>query len=239
MILTRVHPAPTEQIDTDAADSRDRLLEWYRPPTHDWLRINLVLGISGNATGSDHTSTSLSSPTDRRILGVIRQLGDLILAGAQSVRAEGYQLPRSSRLAIVTSSGNLDGHQLSDPSAVTVICPESATDRVATSLPGAEVLSVPTEETTLRGVDIVSAARSAGYRSIVCEGGPTLASLLVHEGLVDELCITTSPVLRDASPTGFAATGVGEHPLSLEQLVIDDDDFVFARWLTRGRSTND
>src|SRR5690606_12615291 len=80
---------------------------------------------------------------------------------------------------------------------------------------------------------LVDALRRAGYRTIVCEGGPSLASLLVAAGLVDELCLTTSPVLRDTAPAAFAATGLGSHSMVLHQLALDEDSYVFTRWLSR------
>ena len=100
MILTRVFPVSSENtpIDLDDASSRDQLLDLYRPPAEAWVRINLIASVSGNAGGSDGTSETLSNPADRRLLGVIRELGDVVLIGAESLRAEGYLVrddPRS------------------------------------------------------------------------------------------------------------------------------------------------
>ncbi|MDP3209548.1 MAG: hypothetical protein Q8M65_10400 [Rhodoglobus sp.] len=114
MILTRVHPGPAERVD--AASDRDRLLELYRADPGS-LRLNLVADISGSAAGTDGTSDGLTSRSDRKVLGVIRELSDVVLVGAASVRAEGYQLPRRSRLAILTSTGDLGGHRLTDDEA--------------------------------------------------------------------------------------------------------------------------
>ncbi len=71
-----------------------------------------------------------------------------------------------------------------------------------------------------------------GYSRILCEGGPTLLGQLAAAGLVDELCLTTSPVLAagqagriTSSPPGSAAvTG-----LSLA-CVLADDSFLFSRY---------
>ena len=234
-MLHRVHPAPVESLDSDATGSRDRLLEWYTPPCGPWLRINLVVSLSGSAAGTDGTSNTLTSAVDRRILGVIRELSDVVLVGAQSVRAEGYQVPKRTRLAIVTSKGDFSGHRFSPDatSRITVVCPPSAAARVRAELVGAEILEVETESGHIPPAAIVAVLRGAGYSSIVCEGGPSLASSLLAASLVDEVCLTTSPVLRDSSPAAFSATGLGEHPLELRQLLIDDASFVFARWQSR------
>ncbi len=103
MILRRLVPAGPE-LDLD---DRPALLDLYRPPRSTWLRLNMVATVDGAAAGSDGTSESLTNRADRRILGVIRELADVVLVGAASVRAEGYQLPKRAPLAVVTRSGDL------------------------------------------------------------------------------------------------------------------------------------
>ncbi|HPG75402.1 MAG TPA: dihydrofolate reductase family protein, partial [Rhodoglobus sp.] len=197
MILTRVHPGPPESLELDAASTRDRLLDLYRPAPSPTLRLNLVASISGSAAGSDGTSDTLTSRVDRRILGVIRELSDVVLVGAASVRAEGYQVPQRARLAVLTASGDLAGHRIrpDQRESVIVLAPAEARERVLESLPGAELIIVPTTGPTVAMNDVVDALHSAGFDSIVCEGGPGLAGQLIAAGLVDELCLTTSPQL--------------------------------------------
>lgn len=232
MILTRVHPAPAESVDLDASDSRDRLLDWYRPESPDWLRINLVTSITGSAVGADGTSDTLTSPADRRVLGVIRELSDLVLIGAASVRAEGYQLPRRARLGVATRSGDLRGHRLDaeQQHRLTIVCPESVSERVVSQFPRAEVLVT---EDDSPAADVVPVLRSAGYRSIVCEGGPALASALLAADAVDELCLTTAPLIRELGLAAFAPAGLPERAARLGQLVIDEASYVFTRWALR------
>lgn len=241
MKLTRVHPGVAQDLDLDAPDGRETLLDWYRPPSPDWVRLNLVLALSGSAVGPDGTSNSLTSRADRRILGVIRELSDAIVVGAQTVRAEGYQIPKKTRLAIVTGSGDFAGHQL-DPDQshrVTVVCPQGAADSVRTQLPNAEILVVESSSGRIEAHVIIDALRTAGYRSLVCEGGPSLASSIVAADLLDDACLTISPTLRDSAPSAFAASGLGEHRLTLEQLILDDESYVFTRWASRATPTTD
>jgi riboflavin biosynthesis pyrimidine reductase len=239
VILTRVHPGSPEQLDLDDAESRIRLLEFYRAGRTEWLRLNLVTSVTGSAAGSDGTSESLTSPADRRILGVIRELSDLVLVGASSLRAEGYLMPRRTRLGVLTATGDLTGHrvdELEDRARVVVICPASSADRVHETLGGAEIIALPDSSRAGAGrvsmPDLVSALRAAGFASIVCEGGPNLAGQLLGNALVDELCLTTSPVLTDVRLPAFGREGVGEQPLTLAQLMIDQAGSLFARWTT-------
>jgi riboflavin biosynthesis pyrimidine reductase len=240
VILTRVHPAPAESLDLDAADTRTRLLELYRPPRAEWLRLNLVLSVNGSAAGTDGTSETLTNATDRRILGVIRELADVVLVGAASVRVEGYQLPRRSRLAVLTASGDLSGHRLGDDaSRLIIVGPESAIDHARSSVGAAEFLTVPQTGGRASVLDVVAALRGAGLESIVCEGGPSLAAQLVAARLVDELCLTTSPELTPSRLTGFGAAGFEQSEVSLTQLILDEESYLFARWAMAASPTSE
>lgn len=235
MILTPVFPEAQTAIALDGADARDRLTELYRPPAEDWLRLNLVGSVSGSATGSDGTSETLTNPADRLLLGVIRMLADVVLVGAQSVRAEGYFVPRRAALAIVTSSGDLTGHRITSTGQrgpLLVLCPASAEKRARETIgdENAKVIVVADEAGSLAAADIVAALRDAGLRSIVSEGGPHLAARLLHGGVVDELCLSTSPVLNGANIPLFGSSEFAGRALTLRSLMVDSASGVYARW---------
>lgn len=229
MSLELLHPGPPESIDPD---NRERLLGLYRPPRAEWLRLNLISTVTGSTRGSDGTSETLTNPVDRRILGVIRELSDVVLIGAQSLRAEGYQHPRRSRLAVVTLSGNLQGHHIEAPEGATpiVICPESATQRVLDYLPEAELIVLEARADGIPVGDIIHALRARGLSSIVCEGGPTLVAQVLDAGLVDEFCLSIAPVIGGVP---LPVTGPGElveRRATLTQLLRDDANGLYARW---------
>lgn len=235
MIISRVHPAPAEPLELDDDGTRARLLDWYAPDRADWVRINLVMSVNGSAAGPDGTSETLTSTTDRRILGVIRELSDVVLVGAASVRGEGYQVPKRAQLAVLTASGDLEGHRLAPDQAerVIIVCPEGAADSAERSVPGARILVAPATDGHVSPADTIAALRDAGCAGIVCEGGPTLASRLLEAGLVDDFCLTTSPVLRDASVPLLGRAPLSEHPLALRHILVDDGGYVFTRWASR------
>lgn len=231
MILTTLHPPATDAIDLSADDARARLIERYRPPRDHWLRINLITSISGNAAGSDGTSESLTNPTDRLILGVIRELADVVLVGAESVRREGYRVPKRTPLAILTASGNLEGHRLERDAAsrVIVIGPNAALRRASAALGDVETIALPSPDRS-SAREIVDALGAAGHHSIACEGGPHLAAQLVAAGLVDEVCLTTSPRLTAVGLPAFGEAGFAERSVALTQLLRDERDALYARW---------
>jgi riboflavin biosynthesis pyrimidine reductase len=236
MIVRRLYPAAGESIEIQSADARERLSELYRLPCDDTLRINLVASVSGSAAGADDTSESLTNRVDRKILGVIRRDSDVVLVGAASVRAEGYQLPRTAPLAIVTSTGRLGGHRIDvEPGRFVplVLCPASVADAARASLQGAEIVVVPDTNGRMSAADLVGTLRARGLRRIVCEGGPSLAAQMLEAGLVDEICLSTSPVVGGASLPMFGSTPIAAHRLELEQLLVDDASTLYARWRVR------
>ncbi len=244
MILRRVHPEPQNVLDCEASDARAQLLDWYRPPKREWLRLNLVATVNGSAAGKDGTSETITSAMDRRILGVIRELSDVVLVGAASVRSEGYQIPKMSRLAVVTSTGDLNGHRI-DPDAgdrLIVICPPTVVDIVRAQFSRALILTTTNTKadasTPMDPVEIVSVLRGNGFASVVCEGGPNLATQLVNAGLANELCLTTAPLLTSARLPLFAQSGTPgsgtDNSLDLSQLLIDESSSLYARWSFSG-----
>lgn len=223
MTPTQVFPQPSSDVDLD---------ELYLVPRRPWLRTNLVTGIDGGAAGPDGTSASLTRGDDRRVLGAIRRASDVVLVGATTVRTEGYVLPKSIPLAIVTATGDLTGHGIPavvEPGRLLVLCPESARESVASTLPAADVITLIDSRGRLTGLDIVTALHARGLESIVCEGGPTLAGLLAAAELVDEFCFSTSPVL-----VGGAAPLSGQDPAAhratLTRLLVDETGVSYARW---------
>ncbi len=245
MTLTRLLPGPPAEIDLGGPDAADLLDGLYRPPRARWLRLNFVASVNGSVAGSDGTSQSLTNRTDRRILGAIRRAADAVLVGASSVRTEGYLLPRSATLVILTGSGDLTGHRIpadAAPGRVLVLCPPEAVGAVRASLGETEISIVElttgdhtTDEHGGPRIDpaqAVAALHRLGHESIVCEGGPSLAAQLVDADLVDELCLSTSPQLLplDAPLLPRLATG---RRLGLEQLLVDEESTLYARWVLR------
>jgi len=225
--------AGLDPFEVQGDDGLARLLDLYAPPEADWLRINLIVSVSGSAAGTDGTSESLTNRTDRRILGVIRRQADLVLVGAASVRAEGYRIPATTTLGIVTGSGDLTGHRIdaADTSRLTVFCPAAAADRVLATLPGCTVVPVPDVEGRLAPTALLSAARANGARSIVCEGGPSLAAQLAAIDAVDEVCLTTAPMLTGTTLPSLGAAAFAPIALRPGLLMTDENGALYSRWL--------
>jgi riboflavin biosynthesis pyrimidine reductase len=240
VILRRVHPpsseAGSEVVDVEAGDARARIAALYEPHAPEWLRLNLVHSVDGSARGADGTSHELSSAPDRAVLGAIRSLSDIVLIGAETLRAERYLLPQNQRLAVLTGSGDLSGAKTKDPlpdDRILVIGPATAEARAReTFVTAFTFIALPDadKDNELDVHAVIDVLRAHDAPRIVCEGGPRLAQELLRAHLVDELCLTTSPRLVGGSFPVLGADSLDEQRLELGQLLVDDAGSIYARW---------
>lgn len=211
------------------------------------LRANMVSSADG-AASLEGRSGGLSGPADRMVFTVLRSLADLILVGAGTVRAERYRPVRAAEIwgglrpadapvpAIAVVSGRLEldpGSALltgAAPGAQTIVittgtAPPERRNAIARH---ARVIEAGTDRLDLAAA--VSALHGLGYASILTEGGPALLGHLADADLIDELCLTTSPVLAGGSASRIT-TCVSPHSerLSLAH-VLYDDGFLFSRY---------
>ena len=206
MNLYRVFPEPREMHPLDSPQTREVLDQWYETEGSSSLRLSLISSPSGRLVGPDGTSTSLSNPVDRAILLAQRRHADAVVCGANTVRAEPVPVPSTAALVVITSTGNLQGHLISEqslrPGGVIIISgskPETDPSQffpegVATHLKAGHGAS-------LRASDIVTALESKSLRHLLLEGGKTLAELFAQEQLLDEVCMSlTGPPLSENHP---------------------------------------
>ncbi|KQX07786.1 MULTISPECIES: dihydrofolate reductase family protein [unclassified Leifsonia] len=159
------------------------------------VRMNFVVSLDGASTLEEH-SGGLGDAEDQRVMSVLRETADVLLVGAGTVRAEGYGgLPMP--LALVSGSLDIDpGHQVfTDTDAARYVithagAPAARREALAAV---AEVLVCGEDAIDLEAALEALAAR--GHTQVLCEGGPYLFGELMHADLVDELCLSLSPVL--------------------------------------------
>jgi riboflavin biosynthesis pyrimidine reductase len=228
--VTEVLPSTGERVDAATPEGRQWLADRYAPDGERWVRLNMITSLTGSAVGPDGTSDTLTNRADRAILGVIRASADAVVVGAETVRAEGYLLPRRSRLAIVTRSGDLAGHRL-EPD------PDGPDDQVLLVMPvggtppppvrGVAVVRVAESGGRMPVRGILSALGDRGIHRVVCEGGPSLAAQFAAADVVDEYCVTAAPRLV---PTAGAFLPL-ETPLDTAPagMLVDEDGFSYLR----------
>jgi 5-amino-6-(5-phosphoribosylamino)uracil reductase len=192
----------------------DELAELYAyPPDRPCVRVNFVSSIDGAVT-VDGRSGGLSSPADRRVFGLLRELCEVVLVGSGTAVAENYRGARRAsrltgrppRIAVVTGRAALDpnGPLFTDTRVpplilTTTAAPAENLGRLAAA--GAEIDTRGTEPADLR-----AALHERGLTRVLCEGGPTLFGTLLAADAVDELCLSVSPLLA-AGHAGRISSG--------------------------------
>lgn len=171
----------------------------------DYLRANMVSSLDG-AAAVDGRVGGLTGKVDQQVLLTLRELAEVLLVGAGTVRAEGYKAIRGVQLAIVTDSGNLDLSSYAD-------VPEDQQPWVITHAAApvehlqGQARIVITGDDRVDLTRAVSELRTAGYRRILTEGGPKLLADLVAADLLTEMCLTISPQFA-----GGVGKRITDHP---------------------------
>ena len=218
-----------------------------------WVRANMVTSLDGAAAGVDGRSAALSGPADRRLFHLLRGLADVVLVGAGTARDEGYgpvaehpglrdvraaagqrpaavlvQVSRSGRAGAARGMFDRPG----DAFVVVAMDDADAVDNAVEAAGEEAVLLAPPASGGGPELSVVLAMLAArGLRRVLCEGGPSLLADLVAADLLDELCLTTSPVLGGGSCLGLLGHGVpGARVMRLAGLV-HAESTLFARWV--------
>jgi len=189
-------------------------------PTRDGrpgVRIVMIQSLDG-VVAVDGGSRGLGGPGDMEVYLANRSLADVVLVGAETVRTERYGPARLTPaliearihrgqpplppIAVVSRSLELDADApfFTEARARPIVITTTDADRdgVARLDPVADVITAGDDRVDLsRALDELG---RRGARHVVCEGGPTLNGAMMRAGLVDEICLTVSPVLVGEGP---------------------------------------
>jgi riboflavin biosynthesis pyrimidine reductase len=199
------------------------------------VRLNMISSVDG-ATSVAGLSGGLGGAADRRLFSVLRASADAVLVAAGTVRAENYG-PGTLPIAVVSRSCSLDWRSPFFTAAtfrpVVVTVSEAPALNRAQAEEVADVVLAGATDVDLRTA--LGALAERGARSVLAEGGPSLNSQLAAAGLLDELCLTVSPVLVGGDAKRVLS-GAGLAGPALLQLcsVCEEDGFVFLRFRPAG-----
>lgn len=217
------------------------------------LRVNFVASADGAAT-ADGRSAGLQTHGDNRVFAALRDLADVVVAGAGTIRTEGYtaialnkeqitarrRLGLAERLPIAVVSRSL---RLDPQSPLFTETPESCRTIVLTSQAGDSTVSAALHsvadvivcgETDVEPKLARQALEQRGLRRILCEGGPTLFAQLARAGIVDEVCLSITPMLTGPGAGRIVAGDPWRDnaiPLRLSGL-LEEDGTLFCRYRT-------
>ena len=216
------------------------------------VRGNMIASLDGAAT-TVGTSGGLGGSGDRRLFALQRELADVIVVGAGTARAEGYggarmsvaqRLARQARgqgevppIALVTRSGLID-HDMpvlngTEVPPLVLTCTAAvaiARDRVGT---GADVVDCSGADPGAVDLGLALQLLAArGLPRVLTEGGPSLLGAFVADGLLDELCLTSAPLLVGGG-AGRITTGPIDVATSMRRahILTDDDGYLYSRYV--------
>lgn len=226
----------------------------YGYPEHDaiWVRANFITSVDGGAT-SGGSSGAMGGPGDRFIFNLLRELADVIVVGAGTVRIEGYsgaQLGAAQRqhrqargqsevppLAIVTKSGHLNRDMAVftrtevPPLVLTCAAAAAQTRRLLSGV--CEVVDCSAgDPEKVDEAALLAALGARGLRRILTEGGPMLLGSLIDRDMLDELCLTIAPYIVGGQARRIAA-GPGQLLTGMRcaHVLTDDAGYLYTRYV--------
>lgn len=239
--MRQLIPSPADDVNLPAV--------YAYPAGRTWLRANMIASADGAAT-LDGRAGPLGNERDQSLLGLLRALSDVVIAGSGTVTIERYGpararpeyrelraaagQPPAPLMAVVSNRLQLDfsARYFSGDTGrpIVITCEAAPADRLRAAhkvaevvLAGAKVVEPPL---------MVTALAERGHHRLLCEGGPTLLGDVAASGALDELCLTISSKLV-GGPSRRIFDGPPLIPPSatkLAHLLIDDDDFLYARY---------
>ena len=206
------------------------LRELYAAPRSPWFRVNMVSTVDGAATGDSGTSRSIQNDADQEVFHLVRDLADVLVVGAGTLRIEGYA-PNPKPIVIVTRSGQVPEYMRdAEPGKVLMAtCSASPGLESARDILGSEHVMVCGQHR----VDLArmrTALEERGFTEILSEGGPHLLRDLLDQGVADEVMATIVPKVVAGSFLRITDGPPVEIPLRLHTLA-EQDGTLLARWL--------
>jgi len=222
--------------------SEDAVEQLYTYPDRPkWVAVNFVSSADG-AIAIEGRSGGLSTPADRIVYRLGNDLADVLLVGAGTAMAEGFEglrpdeqtaerrrrhgLAPIAPIAVVSTGRSLppDAPVITRALVPTIVVTSEATDpglRAAWTEAGADVLTVGTAVPDLAlAVDMLA---RRGLRRIDCEGGPRLFASLLAVNAVDELRLTVSPTLvAGGAPRVTMGDAIDPKRLELLSVLVED-----------------
>lgn len=241
----------------DPVDSLDesRLTDLYAYPDElrsCWVRGNMITSLDGGAT-DDGKSGGLAGAGDRAVFTHLRELADVVLVGAGTVRAENYSgaqfspVQRQARqrrgqaevppVAVVTNRGVIDHDAkiFTRTEVPPLILTSAGAVADARRRLGSVAEVVDASGPKSDRVDAATALTilaDRGLFRVLAEGGPQFLGLLIEHDLLDELCLTVAPLLVGGAASRIATgDGLVHTRMRRSHLLTDDAGYLYTRYV--------
>ncbi|MFC4610978.1 bifunctional diaminohydroxyphosphoribosylaminopyrimidine deaminase/5-amino-6-(5-phosphoribosylamino)uracil reductase RibD [Streptomyces maoxianensis] len=168
--------------------------------------------LDGRIAARDRTSRWITSPESRADVHRLRAEADAVIVGSGTMRADDPHLAvrgiddavQPLRVVMDTEGTAVrPGARVLDDAAPTLV---AVAEDAETQLP--DVVRLPRAGSGLSVTALLDALHQRGIRSVLLEGGPTLAGAFVSAGAVDKVVGYLAPVLLGAGPAALADAGI-------------------------------
>nr|WP_251056630.1 bifunctional diaminohydroxyphosphoribosylaminopyrimidine deaminase/5-amino-6-(5-phosphoribosylamino)uracil reductase RibD [Streptomyces sp. ISL-94] len=171
--------------------------------------------LDGRIAAADGTSRWISSPESRADVHRLRAEADAVVVGSGTLRADDPHLAvrgiegadQPLRVVLDTHATIRPTARVLDEAAPTLIA--VAEDADTRHLAGVELARLPHDKYGISVDALLAELHRRGVRSVLLEGGPTLAGAFVAAGAVDKVVGYLAPVLLGAGPAALADAGIG------------------------------
>lgn len=255
--FTVLDPSDGSPARIDAVDD-GRLGDLYGYPDElraCWVRGNMIAGVDGGAT-DDGKAGGLAGPGDRAVFGLMRELADVILVGAGTVRIENYSgaqfspAQRQARqrrgqaevppIAVVTNRGVFDHDAKlftrTEVPPLILTSADAAADTRHRLGAAAEVVDASgADPSRVEAATVLKILADRQLFRVLTEGGPQFLGQLIADDLLDELCLTIAPLLVGGlAPRIASGPGAVHTPMRRGHVLTDDAGYLYTRYVRGG-----
>jgi riboflavin-specific deaminase-like protein len=243
--MDQLFPTPVDDVDPVVLYAAD---ERPAPPNRPWVMCNMISSIDG-AVAIDDVSGGLGGPADKAIFSSIRAVADVIVVASGTAIAENYRRPQTPavvqearvrrgqtslpRIAIVSGSLSIDEeHRVFDPEARPLVLTHTNAPlaRRAALTPVADIIDAGSDRVDL--LEAMTQLGTFGARIVLLEGGPTLNGAFVDADLIDEFCLSFSPMLIGGNGARVVGSSHNAGARSMRLVrTLHQDGFLFHRYL--------
>ncbi|MCB5165271.1 bifunctional diaminohydroxyphosphoribosylaminopyrimidine deaminase/5-amino-6-(5-phosphoribosylamino)uracil reductase RibD [Streptomyces bambusae] len=173
--------------------------------------------LDGRIAAADTTSRWISSAESRADVHRLRAEADAVVVGSGTLRADDPHLAvrgvegavQPLRVVVDTHAGIRRDARVLDSAAPTLLAvAEDADVRHLAGTEGLDVARLPYDGPGLSVTALLHVLHARGVRSVLLEGGPTLAGAFVAAGAVDKVVGYLAPVLLGAGRAALADAGI-------------------------------
>lgn len=171
-----------------------------------FVTLKLAQSLDGRVAAAGRAGHWITSAVARTRVHELRGLADAVMVGSGTVLSDDPRLdvrhlepPRGQpRPVVLDRRGRIQAGATVVRDGCIVVTSQAAPSTWRDSIvsAGAEVIAVePSQDPAVEMRAVLGALLDRGVRTVLCEGGPTLAGSIVQAGLVDRLVLHVAPIL--------------------------------------------